>query len=185
MEATTILGAIGSAASGGLLGLFGVGVKMWASHKAEQAKYAYDIAMRKADREEMSLEHQFKMKETEAQASRDIAVANQNRIATESQAAADVELAEIDMRTQSYEMDKATYGGGFVDGVRGLMRPILTVYFAALMSVITYKLFEITGQMVGTATAQFMLKEVINSCIFLATTSVTWWFGSRPVKRGN
>lgn len=185
MDVTTILGAIGSAASGGLLGLLGVGAQMWAKHKTEQAKYAYDIAMRQADREEMSLEHQFKMKETEAQASRDIAVANQRRIATESQAAADIEMADIDLRVQSYDMDKATYGGGFVDVVRGLMRPILTVYFAILMSLITYKLFEITGQMVGTATAQFMLKEVINSCIFLATTSVTWWFGSRPVNRGN
>ncbi|NPA72691.1 MAG: hypothetical protein GXO35_07665 [Gammaproteobacteria bacterium] len=183
MDVSTVLGAFGAAASGGILGLFGVGAKMWASHKAEQAKFAYDIAMRKADREEMSLEHQFKMKETEANANRDIAVAEQDRLATETQAAADVELAEMDLRTQSYANDKTAYGGGLVDTIRGLMRPALTVYFALLMALITYQLFQITGQMVGSATAQYLLKEVINTCIFLATTSVTWWFGSRPVKR--
>ncbi|WP_040728242.1 hypothetical protein [Thiomicrorhabdus sp. Kp2] len=184
MDITTILGAVGSAASGGLLGLFGTGIKMWADHKAEEAKRTFELAMRQADREEMQLEHDLHMKQVEAQANRDIAIANQNRLTTESQIAGDVELAELNLRQTSYSNDKATYGGGFVDAIRGLMRPTLTLYFAVLMALIAYQLMQITGQMIGTANAQYLLKEVINAIIFLATTSVTWWFGSRPVKRG-
>lgn len=184
MDITTILGAVGSAASGGLLGLFGTGIKMWADHKAEEAKRAFELAMRQADREEMQLEHDLQMKQVEAQADRDIALANQNRLTTESQIAGDVELAELNLRQASYSNDKATYGGGFVDAIRGIMRPTLTLYFAVLMALIAYQIMQITGNIIGTANAQYMLKEVINAIIFLATTSVTWWFGSRPVKRG-
>lgn len=185
MDITTILGAIGSAASGGILGLFGTGIKMWADHKAEQAKQAFELQMRKLDQEEMTLEHSLKMKEVEAKANRDIAIANQNRMATEAQAAADVEQGEMALVQSSYAMDKATYGGGFVDAIRGLMRPTLTLYFAILMAIIAYQLMQLNnGQWLDVSEAQAMLRDVVNACIFLATTAVTWWFGSRPIKRG-
>ncbi|PIP98536.1 MAG: hypothetical protein COW76_20455 [Shewanella sp. CG18_big_fil_WC_8_21_14_2_50_42_11] len=185
MDIGTILAGIGSAASGGLLGVFGTGIKMWADHKAEQAKQAFELQMRKLDQEEMTLEHSLRMKEVEAETKRDIAVASQNRLATEAQAAADVEQGEMALVKSSYRMDKATYGGGFVDAIRGLMRPTLTLYFAILMAVISYQLMQINnGQWLDASEAQTMLRDVVNACIFLATTAVTWWFGSRPVKRG-
>lgn len=185
MDIGTLLAGIGSAASGGLLGVFGTGIKMWADHKAEQAKQAFELQMRKLDQEEMTLEHSLRMKEVEAQAKRDIAVAQQSRMATEAQASADIEQAEIQLRQSSYSMDKASYGGGVVDAIRGLMRPTLTLYFAILMAVIAYQLMQINnGQWLDQSEAQSMLKDVINACIFLTTTAVTWWFGSRPIKRG-
>ena len=104
---------------------------------------------------------------------------------TESQVAGDVELAEMTLRSNSYSHDKATYGGGFVDGLRGLMRPVITLYFAIIMTVIAYQLMKLNnGQWVNPTEAQAMLREVINAIIFLTTTAVTWWFGSRPSNRG-
>ena len=184
MDWTTALGALGSAASGGLLGLFGTGFKLWADHKAQQAKRSFEIQMRKLDQAEMQLEHQLRMREVEAQARKEIAVATVRKEETEAQASAEVEKAEIQLRQASYQQDKATYGGGFVDAVRGLMRPILTLYFAVLMALIAYQLFQLANVHIGTATASYLLKDIINACIFLATTSVTWWFGSRPIHKG-
>ena len=184
MDILSLFGAIGSAVSGGFLGLFGTGVKMYADHKAQQAKQLFQLKMRELDQAEMTLEHQLHMKEVEAEANRDIAVATQNRLSTEAQAQADIEQAEIQLIQRSHESDRASYGGGFVDAIRGLMRPTLTLYFAVLMALIAYQLFSISNEMIGGVTAQNMLIEVINACIFLATTSVTWWFGSRPIKRG-
>ncbi|WP_178860797.1 hypothetical protein [Thiomicrorhabdus cannonii] len=185
MDIGTLLTGIGSAASGGLIGLFGTGIKMWAEHKSEEAKRTFELAMREADRKEMQLEHDLKMKEVEAMANRDIAVAQQNRLATEASAASEVEKAEINLRQTSYTMDKATYGGGFVDAIRGLMRPTLTVYFAVLMALIAWQLMKLNGgHWVNPTDAQMMLRDTVNACIFLTTTAVTWWFGSRPIKRG-
>lgn len=181
MDITSIFGVIGSAVSGGLLGVFGTGVKLWADHKAEQAKQLFQLKMRQLDQEEMTLEHQLHMKTIEAEANRDIAVATQNRLATEAEAQADIEQAEVKLIQTSYNNDRATYGGGFVDAVRGLMRPTLTMYFAVLMALIAYQLFSLSTEIVSASTAQTMLTDIINACIFLATTSVTWWFGSRPV----
>jgi len=184
MDLTTILGAVGSAASGGLLGLFGTGFKLWADHKSAQSKRTFELKMRKLDQEEMQLEHQLHMREAEAQAKKEIAVATVHKEETEAQASADVEKAEIQLRQGSYLQDKATYGGGFVDGVRGLMRPVLTLYFAVLMALIAYQLFQLANVHIGTSTASYLLKDIINACIFLSTTSVTWWFGSRPIHKG-
>lgn len=180
----TVGGLIGSAASGGIFGLLGNGIKSWFDQKAEQAKMNHEIKMREMDQQEITLEHSLKMKEIEEQVKGDIAKATQSRMATEANAAAEVDKAAIGLRQASYEMDKATYGGGFVDIIRGMMRPVLTLYFAVLMSLIAWELMKINdGQFVNPTEAQAMFKDVINAIIFLATTSVTWWFGSRPNRR--
>lgn len=183
MDFGVILSGLGAAASGGVLGLFGAGIKAWTAHKADEAKRKFDLAMRKADRDEMQLEHDLKIKQVEKETERDIVISEQNRLTTELQVEGDVERAGIQLRASSYEQDKATYGGGFVDVVRGLMRPMLTLYFAFLMAYVAYKFSILTGGFIPADTAQSMFQEIINSIIFLATTCVTWWFGDRPVKR--
>ena len=184
MDIVTIFGAVGSAVSGGLLGLFGNGIKLWADHKAQQAKRNFELALRKADREEMQLEYDLQLKQTEATIAGQVAVGKQLQRSTETQVAGEIEQAKMQLVESSYQHDSARYGGGFVDGVRGLMRPTLTLYFAVLMSLIAYQLMQLTGQVFPPAEAVELLKQVVNACIFLTTTAVTWWFGSRPVKRG-
>lgn len=184
MELLNIFTAIGSAASGGLLGLFGNGIKLWADSKAEAAKRAFELAMRQADREEMQLEYDLQLKQTEATVAGQIAVANQQKQTTELQVEGDIQQSEMVLISNSYQHDRAQYGGGFVDSIRGLMRPTLTLYFAVLMSFIAYQLMVLTKGIVPEAEAYDLLKMVINACIFLTTTAVTWWFGSRPIKRG-
>ena len=185
MEIATLLGGLASAASGGLFAIFGTGIKMFAQHKAEQAKRTFELAMRKADREEMQLEHDLQMKTMEAKTKRDVEVANQQRLSLEAQVQGDIAIAETQVWQKSYDNDQANYGGGWVDNIRGLMRPILTIYFALLMSVLTYQLIKLNGgAFMNASEAQSMLKEIVNAIIFLTTTAVTWWYGSRPVKRG-
>ena len=180
MDITNIFAALGSALSGGLLGVAGTGIKLWAEQKTLQAKYQFQLKMRQLDQEEMTLENELRMREITAESQRDIAVANQTRLAAESTAQADIEQADIQLQQESYKQDRAQYGGGFVDGVRGLMRPMLTTYFAVLMALIAYQLTQLTQGLIDPDSANAMLTEVVNSCIFLAVASVTWWFGSRP-----
>ena len=58
----------------------------------------------------------------------------------------------------------------FVDVVRGLMRPVLTLCLVMLMGVIYFMLGPDAPTMQG---------QIINTILYLATSAVLWWFGSR------
>jgi hypothetical protein len=58
----------------------------------------------------------------------------------------------------------------FVDVVRGLMRPLLTLLLVVLMGVIYFTLG---------ADKPSMQDQIIATVLYLATASVLWWFGSR------
>ena len=83
---------------------------------------------------------------------------------------------EADMRTGSYQQDAAigsTYR--WVNAVRALMRPLLTVIsISAVMYVIT--LLNQLGDYSG-------LRDGPTQLNFLATTAFVWWFGSRDTSK--
>jgi hypothetical protein len=83
---------------------------------------------------------------------------------------------EADMRTSSYQQDGvigSTYK--WVNAVRALMRPLLTVMaISALMYVII--LLNQLGDYTG-------LREAMAQLNFLAMTAYVWWFGSRDTSK--
>lgn len=58
----------------------------------------------------------------------------------------------------------------FVDVVRGLMRPLLTLALVVLMGVIYF---------VHAPANPTMQEQIVATVLYLATSSVLWWFGSR------
>jgi hypothetical protein len=83
---------------------------------------------------------------------------------------------ESDMRTGSYQQDAAigsTYK--WVNAVRALMRPLLTVIsISAVMYVIM--LLNQLGDYTG-------LRDALTQLNFLATTAFVWWFGARDTTK--
>ncbi len=62
----------------------------------------------------------------------------------------------------------------FVDVVRGLMRPLLTLTLVVLMGTIYFTLATDNME---------MRDQIIATVLYLATASVLWWFGSRAISR--
>lgn len=60
----------------------------------------------------------------------------------------------------------------FVDVVRGLIRPVLTLGFVALAGAIYFRLPAASPADVGA--------RLIDTVLYLATTTTLWWFGTRP-----
>jgi hypothetical protein len=101
--------------------------------------------------------------------------------------------------TASYEADKATYSLdsvkrltglwknlagfflAFVDVVRGLMRPVITLYTLGLSTAIGWFLYTAADGVIPEMPALWL--GVVQAVILLATTSGTWWFGSRQLRR--
>lgn len=104
-----------------------------------------------------------------------------------------VERAEIEGRIASDVEEMAAFRDGlkeqqliyrikWVDAIRGLMRPVITVYLLVLATAVTVKIGSLTG---GLETLEkdmmaSLYSDTIGQILFLVTTAVTWWFGSRP-----
>lgn len=71
---------------------------------------------------------------------------------------------------------------GFVDFLRGLMRPFLTAYLTGVTTWITYMAWEIMniqGISITSQQAIAIFDDVTSIVIYLTISSVTWWFGDR------
>ena len=80
----------------------------------------------------------------------------------------------------------ASYGIGWVDAIRGLMRRVMTtlcslasigIGVAALVA--AWALLEGDG-----VVARDLVLQIVGMILFLTSTVVTWWFGSRGMRPG-
>lgn len=104
-----------------------------------------------------------------------------------------VERAEVEGRIAHDIEDMAAFRDGlreqqliykikWVDAIRGLMRPVITVYLLVLATIITIRIGVYTGGIEGMdkGIMTTLYSDTIGQILFLVTTAVTWWFGSRP-----
>lgn len=140
---------MGSALAGGATGLIGVAMSLfgdWLRGRREDKQRA--VLLADAER-----------------AARDLA---------ESTAAA----GAADVLAASIAADAATYSRAgssvlvFVDLVRGLTRPVLTLYLCVAISI-----FYFTTDMAA------LRLEILQTALYLTTAAVLWWFGTRPMRR--
>jgi len=76
---------------------------------------------------------------------------------------------------------------GFVDWLRGFMRPAITVYLIGMTTVITYMAWNILQKFgmesITPAEAVVIFTQVIDIVIYLTVSCVTWWFGDRRMAK--
>ena len=107
------------------------------------------------------------------------------------------DVAEGELQA-AYSQDQASYAAippqagiwarcwqGFlalVEVIRGLMRPAITLFLLAICSMVAFELYDLANAlaMVDASAAWPLFQQVVNALLFLCTTAVTWWFGSRP-----
>lgn len=169
------LGLVGAAASGGVLGLIGTGIHALLKWGEQREKRKREIELRKLDLDELRLEGELNMQRAEKEIER-------ARVVGENQLAAAEQQADQAIRVASYVSDKATYGGGWVDAVRGLMRPVITAYSLGLLTWIGWLMWQAGAS--DLAASSIYWRQVVEAVILLATTSATWWFGSRAMRTG-
>ena len=169
-----LLSLLGSATGGGLLGIAGNWLKGRGELKAKKLDYDNEREMRSLDMQELKLEATLKTQQIRLENEGKLAVAD-----VEAERAKDVALSELQMA--SYTADKASYGNGFVDGIRGMVRPVTTAYLLILMTYLGVQMHGVVGgvEAINPDKAWAMYESIINSVTFLTTTCVTWYFGAR------
>tara|TARA_Y100000034_G_C6742147_1_gene329394 strand:- start:48 stop:575 length:528 start_codon:yes stop_codon:yes gene_type:complete len=162
----TLGGILGDVATGGIFGLIGsiigVGAK-WLQERQrmawEREKWGHEVALQK-------LEIERGKSETE----------NELRIVTQ-QADSDQRLASYGM--QIYSPSKTS---GWVNNIRALFRPALTLALLVLTGLVFWKLswLRVEGY-INEVSASGLTEYIIHSIVFAASTAVIWWFGDRAM----
>ena len=161
-----------SSGLGAIVGLFGSWLTKREERRNMELKYEYDVKMAEIRKSEAALEFNHEL----ALADKQI-----ERAQVEGEIQRDV--GELNAFTQGLKEQQLMYNVKFVDAIRGLMRPLITIY---LLVIGTYVAINIGGYVGGIESAITgpemieMYKDTIGQVMFLLTTAVTWWFGSRP-----
>src|SRR5260221_4071692 len=177
-----VLGTIfGSVFSGGATGLIGVAVQRYAYYKNRQLemqiakqKFDQDLALKQSDMRimEKAWTGRVQVAQTDAEAAADAAA---------SQAFAASYAMEPKRYSEGVPVGKT---GGFLlvllDLFRGVVRPALTVYLCVLTTMIYYQArILIEREDLNAEQALKIEHLIIGTILYLTTTCVLWWFGTR------
>jgi len=167
MDWIELLGLGASAASGGLFGVLGAAFGSWMKHKERQQK----AIEQKAERE-----HELKLIELRMQS-------------TSQEGAWDGLTTSIHAQM---ELDKHQTNLPLVVAIKSLFRPFLTLCLwgavAWLMHLVLMGSLQNYLSMASQAQTIFSSAEIVSlvryvvySTVFSATTATTWWFGERAL----
>lgn len=182
---------------GGVTGLVGNVITAWSNYKTQKLKNEHAEKM-----------YEYKIQELAAKTDSAIKI-------TEAKVAGAVELADSRAYdTSQREGNKKAFGDtwieklfnvtgwmqyvavpvalilamllGFVDFLKGLMRPGLTLYLTGVTSFLTWQAYDILQAAQATLTtdqAFDIYTKVTTIVIYLTVSCVTWWFGDRRIAK--
>ena len=157
--------------TGGATGLIGTLFSgIFATFKA-RADHKHEFKMRELDLEELKLERDSAERVEGIKAESAVNVADARALQSSYSLAMKRWTDNLQMTTAQ------TWILLFVDVVRGLMRPFLTIFFL-------YLSYHIWGD-IFTGTITNTTQHFVNTILYLATLSASWYFGSRSIEKIN
>lgn len=131
----------------------------------------YKIKKLEAEMQIKQIEHELEMRKADAEIMRE-EWAQRTKIAEEESSSKDFQASFNEPTLYSNNVTPNEKQGWLlvvVDFLRGVVRPFLTLY---LCGVVTLMYFRTDGATIDPQT-------VVNTVLYLTTTAVCWWFGSR------
>lgn len=177
MIATILSGAVslfGSAGFGSILGMAGAWLTKREERENAKLKYAHDIEMQK-----------LRVEELKAEQSHELAIADKQIQRAQTEGQIKVELGELGAFSETLREQTMKYGG-WIDKVRGAIRPMITIYLLGLTSYIAIALWIEMSGLAAFDKAQLLtlFTDIINKLTFLTCTCTLWWFGVRMSQAG-
>jgi len=169
MEA--LLSILTSTGAGGIIGVVGSWLTKREERKNIQLQFERDVKLAEIRKDEAKIE-----------ADHELALADKQIERAQVEGSVAIDQAEIEAFTDGLKEQSKNYGIKVVDGIRGLMRPLITVYLLVIATLLTLKINQLVGGLDSLEMSELkgIYDNVINQMLFLTATAVTWWFGSRP-----
>jgi len=168
-----ILGIASSSGLGAIVGLVGSWMAKREQRKLDELNNAHEISMAEID-----------LRRDEAESKQALAMADKQIEQAQAESEIASEVAAGEAFSLSQETANKSSGVQWVDGIRSLMRPVITIYLLIVVTYITYNIHQTLGGLnaLGTSDLYSLYSHIINQTVFLAVTATLWWFGSRPAK---
>lgn len=195
-----IVSTLTSVFGGGATGLLGVLFQRYFDLKAKQQDvelvklnnlHAQELARIEADKENRLAQSAQKVAEEEAQSRLQLAEVDAQSKADE--AAARSYMLSVESDRATYLDPKSQARSKFarlamttVDAVRGLIRPVLTIYLVVIASMMFCWAKELAAQNgcpVNCDKSMELVTNIVNTLLYLTSTCVVWWFGVRPTAK--
>lgn len=184
---------------GGLTGLIGNVVTGITNYKTKKLEFEHEVLMVKAESEAMKLEAEMNIAVTKAEIEGEIELAD-SAAYIESLKAGQKDFFGKEWIDKLFNVQGKFLGPiaavvgifvaggfGFVDWLRGFMRPALTAYLVGLSTVITFMVFNLLQGLkmdpVTPTEAADLFSQVVSIIIYLTVSCVTWWFGDRTMSK--
>jgi hypothetical protein len=187
-----ILGTVfGSIFSGGATGIIGVVAQRFADYKNKQLdmqleaqRQANALQMKEVDAKIMAQEATAKVEQTKVEGE----LRKEDDII---KGKTETDVADAAALAASYNLEPKQFSSGtltdgqrwlmvVLDAFRGAVRPLLTIYLCMLTTLVYYQARNIlSGQQLDMATAMELEKMIVGTILYLTTTCVLWWFGTR------
>lgn len=143
-----------------------------------------------AKQKKAEMDHEFKMaelglREQEMQGSHELAMADKGIERAKAEGDVAIDIAETGAFRDSIMAGMKSTGIAFVDAVRGLIRPIITVYMLGLATYIAINISIMVGgfEALERETLMALYSKIIDDVMFLTMAAVLYWFGSRPNRK--
>lgn len=170
----SLIAILSSSGLGGLIGGFFGWLNRKEERKDKELEFTHQIQMANLALQEAGLMNQHQL---------DIAKSRLDE--TKVKGEQEVEKTDANTFGESVKQSFKVIGIKFVDAIRFLVRPVITVYLLVHVSILAYHISALVGGLEALPMDELMYlyRYVIAQSFFLATTAVTWWFSSR--KSGN
>ena len=178
-----MLSFLGSVFSGGVTGPLGVVFQRWFDFlkvkqeiEMKRMNFDHEANMKRIDGELMAQEWAARTQVAEVEAAGKEAVAAQEAFA---------ESFKMEPKKYSQKVDVSPAAGlwlVFLDVVRGIIRPGLTIYLCIVTTMVYFEAKAIVAGLGATFSVDQALdihELVVSTILYLTTTVVLWWFGSR------
>lgn len=184
VDAVTLLVTGGAS---GILGVLSGLLGTWLTKRAEWRQRQQDIEVLKLKQnhelEQRRLDAQILTQEIQGQ--KELAEINGRTQIETADASAFMSSQTSEPRMYSSEQGRNWFTASLfamLDFTRGSIRPGLTIYLVILTTMMYFeflKLMEAQGMVLPITEVTKMVMLILSTVIYLTTTSVTWWFGTR------
>lgn len=175
------LDLIGGVVSGGVTGILGGALQMFATYKGKQL----DMALEKQRGDNEVAKREIDHKIAQAEYAGKLAVAKEEG-ETAKEVAASVAFSKGLIAEPERYSSQSTLTAGqnwlfvIIDCLRGIVRPALTLYLCALTTYIWWQVRQlISKEDLVAADVLEVWRLVVQTILYLTTTCILWWFATR------
>ncbi len=171
---TTILGFLTSSAFGAIIGGVGAYFTKVEKRKADAQNHKFEYQMARLDIQADNLARAHELKLVGKQIER-----------AEAEGEIAVDILEGNAFVESVRTNKLKTSYKWVEAIRSLMRPLITMYLLILSTGLTVYIGSLIGGF-KIMSEEYLLTAftgIIDQVLFLTMLAIGWWFGSRPDKK--